>query len=99
METDILDDKPEEQSKTDEGEALIEAVKEKYDVNQKEEKITDIFTIQLILCVLIVMIFTVVNIFDTTISGWFIDRFKQMTNGETEKIFIEAINYTERLLK
>lgn len=103
METEILDENlPEEteekKSNCDEN-ALFEAVIEKHETRSESEKLTDIFMAQLILCIVLVLIFTVINIFNSTLTEWFIGKFKTLSSGETEKIFIEAVNYAENILK
>ena len=103
METEILTENPsseadENKSVSDEN-ALFEAVIEKHETKPKDEKITAIFTAQLILCIVLVLIFTVINIFNNTVTEWFIEKFKMMSGGEIEEIFKEAVNYAENILK
>lgn len=103
METEVLTEDPpkeagENKSSSDES-SLFEAVIEKHETKPEKEKITDIFTAQLIICVVLILIFTVINILDNTITEWFIEKFKTLSSGETEEIFKEAVNYAENILK
>lgn len=83
------------ENKSDEPVDLIEMVREKHQDNyaQNEERIRDIFTMQLILSVLIVSAFVILNIFNKNMTQWYINEFKRMTIGETEQIIKDAVNY------
>lgn len=90
----------EESSKTaDEPTDLIEMVREKHQDDQKRERISDIFTAQLILCVLIVLVFAMINILDKSLTQWFIDEFKRMSTGEPEQIIKDAVSFVTDILK
>lgn len=80
---------------------LVEMVREKHQVepNKGAERISDIFTAQLILCVLIVLGFVILNIVDQSSTKWFIDEFKRMTMNEPEQIIKDAVNYVKDILK
>lgn len=78
---------------------LIEEVREKHEKKKKPKCIADIFTIQLILTVLIVLVFAVINIFDSSVTQWFIKEFKERSGGETEKIIKDAVNYAVNIIR
>lgn len=78
---------------------LIEEVREKHKKKKKTKCIADIFTMQLILTVLLVLIFAVINIFDSSITQWFIKEFKERSGGETEKIIKDAVNYAVNIIR
>lgn len=103
METEVLSEslpkEAEENKSSSDENALFEAVIEKHETKSENEKITDIFTAQLIICVVIILIFTVINILSNTVTEWFIEKFKTLSSGETEEIFKEAVNYAENILK
>ena len=86
---------------TDEPVDLIEMVRAKHknESDQKAERISDIFTAQLILCILIVLGFVILNIIDKSSTEWFIDEFKKMTMNEPEQIIKDAVNYVKNILK
>lgn len=103
METEILSEQEENAEKadlsTEEKDELIDAVKEKHNSVLKKEKFSDIFAVQLILCLMIVLAFVVINIFDDTVTAWFIEKFKKLSMYETEELFREAVNYIEGMIK
>ncbi|MBQ8435139.1 MAG: hypothetical protein IJX24_03915 [Oscillospiraceae bacterium] len=78
---------------------LIEEVREKHEKKKKPKCIADIFTMQLILTVLIVLVFAVINIFDSSVTQWFIKEFKERSGGETEKIIKDAVNYAVNIIR
>ena len=96
MEEEILVDEQEEKEQQEE---LIEIVREKHSEKKRPERITDIFTIQLILTVLLVLVFAVINIFDSKLVAWFINEFKRRSTGETEQIIKDAVSYAVNIVK
>lgn len=79
---------------------LIEAAREKHWENntQKSERISDIFVIQLILCILIVLIFAVINFFNSSVTEQYINEFKRMSAGEPEQIIKDAVKFVTDLI-
>lgn len=104
MEQEILIEEKEagktaEQEYTGQEDELVELVKEKHNGTKKQERISDVFIIQLILTVLLILVFAVINIFDNELVEWFIDEFKRRSMGETEKIIKDAVNYAVGVIK
>ena len=104
MEQEILIEEKEagktaEQENTEQEDNLVELVKEKHNGTKKQERISDIFIIQLILTVLLVLVFAVINIFDRELVEWFIDEFKHRSMCETEKIIKDAVSYAVGVVK
>ncbi len=102
-ETQITNEEKDAIQKTEEKDEpldLIEAAREKHreDYAQKSERISDIFTIQLILCLLIVLIFAVINFFNSSITEQYIKEFKRMSAGEPEQIIKDAVKLVTDIL-
>lgn len=71
---------------------LIELVRSKHEnVSIKTEHIGDVLVMQLTLCVIMLLIFAVINILESDITNWFTQKFREMSGGETEKIFEKAV--------
>ncbi|MGN0613318.1 MAG: hypothetical protein ACI4JB_05395 [Porcipelethomonas sp.] len=88
-----------EQLSGDPPEDMIEMVRAKHSEEPKRERIADILTMQLILCILLVLVFAVINIIDKDIAQQFIGEFKKQTAGETEQIIKDAVSYAAGLLR
>ncbi len=103
MEEEILveekEEKTDEQEEKEQQDELIEIVREKHNDSKKKERIIDIFTVQLILTVLLVLVFAVINIFDSSLVEWFINEFKRRSMGETEQIIKDAVSYAVNIIK
>lgn len=71
---------------------LIELVRSKHDnVSIKTERIGDVLVMQLTLCVILLLVFAVINILESDITRWYAEKFREMSGGETEKIFERAV--------
>ena len=46
---------------------------------------------QLTLCVILLLVFAVINILESDITRWYAEKFRDMSGGETEKIFERAV--------
>ncbi|MGN1480469.1 hypothetical protein [Porcipelethomonas sp.] len=79
---------------------LIEMVRAKHsDEDMNKESIIDIFTMQLIMCVLLILIFAVLNLIEAETAGWFISEFKSVTSGNPEKFLKQAVKYAVQYIK
>lgn len=92
---------PEKSNTADEPVDLIEMVREKHQEQdlQSGEKLRDIFTVQLILCILIVLVLFILNIFDKDLTKWYILEFKRMTLKQPEKIIKDAVDFIMGYIK
>ncbi len=99
MNEEIMTEEKTEQTETVEADELVEIVREKHEMKDETERITDIFTTQLILTVVLVLVFAVMNIFNTDLAEWFINRFKEKSTGETEKIIKDAVSYAVNIIR
>ncbi len=96
METELIELQEE---KSEENE-LIDKVREKHKSDKSHsEKFSDIFAVQLMLCIFLILVFVVINIFDNTITAWYIEKFKQMSMYDTEGFFRQAVQYVEGMLR
>ncbi|MBQ3565673.1 MAG: hypothetical protein IJA12_00700 [Oscillospiraceae bacterium] len=99
MNEEVMTEEKTEQAETVEADGLVEIVREKHEMKDKTEQMTDIFTTQLILTVLLVLVFAVMHIFNTDLAEWFINRFKEKSMGETEKIIKDAVSYAVNIIR
>ncbi len=93
---------PEKVESTDERSTeLIETVRERHweEHMQGNERVGDIFTAQLILCVIMVLIFAVIRFFNESLTEWYIDEFKRMSAGAPEQIIKDAVKFVTDILK
>lgn len=59
---------------------------------ENTEKMSDVIHIQLMLCILIVLIFLVMNIFYPEVCHAFSEKFKSVSGRDTEEIVVNAVN-------
>ena len=84
------EEKTQAESGGDEPVDLIELVRSKHDnVSIKTERIGEVM--QLTLCVILLLVFAVINILESDITRWYAEKFREMSGGETEKIFERAV--------
>lgn len=96
METELIDGQEEKSEEN----LLLEEVKEKHKSDKPQnEKLSDIFAVQLMLCIFLILVFVIINIFDDTVTAWYIEKFKQMSMYDTEGFFRQAVQYVEGMLK
>ena len=72
---------------------IVEISEDKSAEIKKSNGIAEIFIMQLILTLGIVLSFAVINIIDSSITEWFIDFFKEKSTGETEKIYTDTFMF------
>lgn len=65
----------------------------------KTEAMSDIFVMQLILCVMLILIFAVIKIIESQITNYFIDEFKSYSMSEPEEILRKAVRYAAGFIK
>lgn len=99
MNEEVMTEEKTEQAETAEADELVEIVREKHEMKGEAERVTDIFTTQLILTVVLVLVFAVMNIFNTELAEWFINRFREKSMGETEKIIRDAVSYAVNIIR
>ena len=86
------EEKTQAESGGDEPVDLIELVRSKHDnVSIKTERLGDVLVMQLTLCVILLLVFAVINILESDITRWYAEKFREMSGGETEKIFERAV--------
>lgn len=79
---------------------LIEMVRAKHEGSDRaSESLSDIFTMQLILCVLLILIFAVLKIIEAQTARWFILEFKSASNGNPEEFLRQAVKYAVQYIK
>ena len=65
----------------------------------KTEAMSDIFVMQLILCVMLILIFAMIKIIESQITDYFIDEFKSYSMNEPEEILRKAVRYAAGFIK
>lgn len=75
----------------DESADILGSIHSGYDIKIEKERFSDVIVVQIILCILIVLIFAVINIIEPEITKAFIGIFKKMSNCETEEFFKKAV--------
>lgn len=65
----------------------------------KTEAMSNIFVMQLILCVMLILIFAVIKIIESQITDYFIDEFKLYSMSEPEEILRKAVRYAAGFIK
>lgn len=93
--------KEEEKETVSEPVDLIEMVREKHSEGtvRSHEGMGDVFFMQLILCVLLVLIFAVIKLIESGITEWAVAEFKNLSTGETEEIFKQAVSRAVEFLR
>lgn len=58
---------------------------------KNKEKFSDVIITQLTLCVILLIIIVALNIIKPELSHSLVTRFKELTTGETEQVFKDAV--------
>lgn len=73
-------------------ENLLEQVKSKRRRVYPEEKISEVIITQCIICVLLILIFVVMNIFCPEISQSMLLKYKEHTGAEMDRVLVNAVD-------
>ena len=66
---------------------------------REHENLSDVFVMQLGLCLFILLIMAAVNFLDSEITNYILTMFRKMTNSQTEEIYHKAAELVMRYIK
>jgi hypothetical protein len=80
----------------EEEQELIEKIREKRERNnlENEEKISDVFVTQALICVGVCLILLVANLFAKGFSGDLVEKYHEKTSGQIENF---VLNFAEKI--
>lgn len=92
------------EDKNEEPVDLIELVRSRHSENpgpavREHENLSDVFVMQLGLCIFILLIMAAVNFWDSEITHSILTMFRKMTNSRTEEIYHKAAELVMRYIK
>jgi hypothetical protein len=95
---------PQTEDKSEEPVDLIELVRARHSENpgpavREHENLSDVFVMQLGLCLFILLIMAAVNFLDSEITNYILTMFRKMTNSQTEEIYHKAAELVMRYIK
>ena len=89
----------EEENKTDANEAVTPLFTETADNSaEKKDKLSDLFTVQITICIILLTAFTVLNLINAELTCALLQSFKKLTDSQTEKTIQTAAEYIARLM-
>ncbi len=91
-----------ETAEDSENSELMRLVQEKHSEmgrRDESEHLSDVFVMQLGLCILLLLAAAAVNLFNAAAVHSFIGEFKRMTGGETEEIYRRAAEMVMKFLE
>ncbi len=73
-------------------EHLLDEVKSKRRKAYSDEKISEVIVTQCIVCVLLILIFVVMNIFYPEVSQSALSKYKQHTGADMDRVLVNAVD-------
>ncbi len=68
------------------------------DTFKTSEKFSDVLIMQISLCIILLIIIVILNTLKPDISYYLIQKFKELSNGETEQVFKDAVITVKELI-